>query len=333
MAKKYRCRYLAHGLYIHYDCFRHCHLSIHSPNERNNNYIIPYTGPQDKINWNKVFDIKNKLVKEMRNEGKIPPFCQGCHWIEEFEEDDKFRTDLEKYIDMIWIGHSNECNANCIYCFSYLEILEHRTVKGYDIFPLFKELIDKKIYNLEKNPNAHVSFAMGEPTIMKSFDNIIRIFAEGGNKFFALYTNGIHFSEMTEKVLADEEIEIMVVISLDAGSREIFHKIKKVDKFDEVCENIRKYASATFNPRHLGVKYIIIPNLNDNKEEIDRWLDLCINKLGVKYLIADVEEKWFVREHGVVPEYIKDLLRYIRQRCLDANIAFEYYDRALVLNL
>lgn len=336
MTKKYRCRYLSHGLYIHYDCFRHCHLSIHSPNERNNNYIIKYTGPKDKVNWDEVFSIKNKLVQEMR-EGIIPPFCQGCHWIEEFDETSKeqFLSDLDNYIDMIWIGHSNECNANCIYCFSYKEIEKHKTVKGYDIFPLFKELIDKKIYNLEKNPYAHVSFAMGEPTILKKFDDIIKIFVKGGNKYFALYTNGIHFSKMTAEVLAQKDVEIKVIISLDAGSREVFKKVKKTDKFDTVCKNIKKYALAAqkSHAEHLGIKYIIIPNINDNKEEIDKWLNLCINELHVKYLIADIEEKWFVNHNGDVPEYVKDLLRYIRERCTKENIEFEFFDRALVLNL
>lgn len=334
MDKKYRCRYLSHGLYIHYDCFRHCHLSIHSPNERNNNYIVPYNGPQEKPDWEKIFQIKNELVQNMRN-GIIPPFCQGCHWIEEFDDNspNQFLSDLENYIDMIWIGHTNECNANCIYCFAYQEIAEHRTIAGYDIFPLFKELLEKKIYNLEKNPHGHVSFAMGEPTIMKNFDDILKIFAEHGNKLFALYTNGIRFSYMTEKILSQPDMEIMTVISLDAGSREVFEKVKKVDKFDQVCENIKKYTTAAHNPKHIGVKYIIIQNVNDTKEEIDRWLDLCINKLGVKYLIADIEEKWFVRENGKVPDRIKDLLRYIRQHCIDNNIAFEFYDRALVLNL
>lgn len=336
MTKMYRCRYLAHGLYIHYDCFRHCHLSIHSPNERNNNYIIPYAGPKDKVDWEKVFSIKRDLVQKMR-EGDIPPFCKGCHWIEEFDEcsDEQFCSDLDDYIDMIWIGHTNECNACCIYCFSYQEILEKRTYKPYDIFPLFKELLDKKIYNLDKNPAAHISFAMGEPAIMKKFDDIIKTFADKGNKFFALYTNGIKFSKMAEKLLADPNVGISVTISLDAGSREVFKKIKSTDKFNDCCKNIQKYAKAASkaNPHDLGVKYIIIPNVNDTKEEIDKWLDLCINKLGVKYLIADVEEKWFVRQCGDVPDYVKDLLRYIRKRTEDAGLKFEYYDRALVLNL
>lgn len=336
MGKMYRCRYLAHGLYIHYDCFRHCHLSIHSPGERNKNYIIPYKGPKDKADWDKVFEIKKNLVESMRK-GDIPSFCKGCHWIEEFDEnsEEQFLSDFDKYLDMLWIGHSNECNANCIYCFSFQEISEHRTIKGYDIFPLFKELLEKKIYNLEKAPQAHISFAMGEPTILKKFDDIINIFAKYGNKYFALYTNGIKFSKMTAEILKRKDVEIKVVISLDAGSREVFKKVKKVDKFKDVCSNIKKYAqsAAKATPIDLGVKYIIIPNVNDTKEEIDKWFDLCTKQLDVKYLIADIEEKWFVRQCGEVPEYVKDLLRYIRKRCMDENIAFEFYDRALVLHL
>lgn len=334
MGKMYRCRYLAHGLYIHYDCFRHCHLSIHSPNERNNNYIIPYTGPKDKVDWNEVFGQKNNLVKNMRN-GDIPPFCKGCHWIEEFDENSEcqFLTDFDNYIDMIWVGYSNECNANCIYCFSYKEILEHRTIKGYDIFPLFKELLDKKIYNIEKAPNAHISFSMGEPTIFKKFDDIIKIFAKYGNKHFAIYTNGIKTSKMVLKTLKKDDINMRIVISLDAGSREIFKKVKKVDKFKDVCKTIKSYVKASLKPDVLGVKYIIIPNVNDIKEEIDKWYELCTKKLGVKYLIADIEEKWFVAKEGQVPEYVKELLCYIRKRCQEDNIEFEFYDRALVLNL
>ena len=329
----YRCKYLAHGLYIHYDCFRHCHLSIHSPNERNNNYIIPYSGEKNGPDWNKVFEIKRNLVQEMRN-GNIPAFCRGCHWIEEFDEnsEEQFLSDLDSYIDMIWIGITNECNANCIYCFAFQEIYEHRTKRPYNIFPLFKEMLDKKIYNLEKAPDAHVSFAMGEPTIMKKFDDIIKTFADYGNVHFALYTNGIKYSKMAAKLMCDNKINMSTVISLDAGTRDVFKKVKKVDKFNDVCKNIKKYEK-TKKRKELGVKYIIIPNINDNKEEIDKWIDLCVNKLGVSYLIADIEEKWFVRQNGEIPQYVKDLLCYIRQRAKELDVDFEFYDRALVLNL
>ena len=79
--------------------------------------------------------------------------------------------------------------------------------------------------------------------------------------------------------------------------------------------------------------YGLVQKYIPNYKEIDKWLNLCINELGVKYLIADIEEKWFVRKNGEVPENVKDLLRYIRSRCERDNIEFEFFDRALVLNL
>lgn len=333
----YRCRYLAHGLYISYDCFRHCHLSIHAPEERENNFITAYSGPKDKVDWDKVFELKQKLVREMRYEDKIPAFCRGCHWLEKIEEDapEKFESDLDNYIDMVWLGHFNECNAKCIYCMSFEAIVKNQMIKDFGVVTLLEEMLDKKIYNLEKNPYSHISFAMGEPTLLKNFDKIIKVFAQAGNINFAIYTNAIKCSDMLIKLLPSEKVNIRIVVSLDSGSREVYKKVKLVDKFDDVCKNIKKYAIAAkkAKPNALGVKYIIIPKVNDTKEELDRFFDLCVNKLGVTYLIADIEEHWFVRNNGEVPEYLKDLLRHIRNKCQENNIAFEFFDRALVTKL
>lgn len=332
----YRCRYLAHGLYVSYDCFRHCHLSIHAPEERDNNYIVAYKGPKDKVNWDEVFQIKKKLVEDMRN-NCIPAFCKGCHWLEEFDENSEntFETDVEPYIDIIWLGHYNECNAKCIYCMSFEAISKKQMVKDYGVYVLLKELLEKKIYNLEKNPKAHISFSMGEPTMLKKFDDIIKLFAKYGNENFAIYTNAIKYSKIVEKLLYHDKINIRIVVSLDSGSREVYKKVKLVDKFNVVCNNIKKYAKAAKHsrPNALGVKYIIIPKVNDTKEEIDKFFDLCVNKLGVDFLIADIEEHWFVRHNGEVSEDLKNLLRYIRSKCEEAKISFEFYDRAYVTKL
>ena len=142
----YRCRYLAHGLYLSFNCFRHCHLSIHAPELRElYNYIVPYKGPKDKVNWERVFSIKRKLVQEMRD-GNIPSFCKGCRWVEEFDENssEQFLSDLEPYIDMIWLGHFDECNAKCIYCMSFEAISQNKMTKDYGVIALLKEMLDKK---------------------------------------------------------------------------------------------------------------------------------------------------------------------------------------------
>ena len=147
----YRCKYLAHGLYISYDCFRHCHLSIHAPEERENNFIVNYKGSNDKVDWDLVFAKKKELVEGMRK-GEIPNFCKGCHWLEEFDENspEQYLSDLDSYIDMIWLGHFNECNARCLYCHAF-ELLSRKSItKDYGVITLLQEMFEKKIYNLEK---------------------------------------------------------------------------------------------------------------------------------------------------------------------------------------
>ena len=334
---KYRCRYLAHGLYVSFNCFRHCHLSIHAQELRElYNYIVPYKGPKDKVNWERVFSVKRKLVQDMKD-GNIPAFCKGCRWIEEYDEssEDKFLSDLDPYIDMVWLGHFDECNAKCMYCMSFEAISKNKMTKDYGVHVLLKEMLDKKIYNLEKNPDAHLSFAMGEPTLLKNFDSLIGMFVKSGNKQFAIYSNAIKYSKMLEKLLTHDTVKVRIVVSLDSGSREIYKKIKLVDKFDEVCKNIKKYAAAAKKklPEAVGVKYIIIPKVNDTIEEIDKFFDLCVFKLGVTYLMADIEENWYVRNDAQVPEYVKELLRHIKKRCEEHNITFDYYDRAFVTKL
>ena len=335
----YRCRYLAHGLYIGLYELRHCHLSIHAPEEREkNNYIQGYLGPKkSKVDWEKLFEKKKRLVEGMRN-GEIPSFCKGCHWIEEFDEnsENQFLTDFEPYIDIVWLGNFNECNARCMYCSAFEAISKKITTKDYGVIELLKEMFKKKIYDPQRILNSSISFSQGEPKLLKNFESILKLCEKYGNENVALYTNGIIHSRMVEKLLKyKSKVRIRIVISLDSGSREVFKKIKFVDKFDSVVKTIKRYAKSLNkeNSSALGIKYIIVPYVNDNKEEIDKFFDLCVNKLGVKYLITDLEEKWFVRHNGEVPEYLKDLLRYFRDKCIDNGIQFEFFDRALVTKL
>jgi hypothetical protein len=46
------------------------------------------------------------------------------------------------------------------------------------------------------------------------------------------------------------------------------------------------------NEANVSAKYIIIPGINDNKEEIENWIKANKND-GLSYTILDIEEKWF----------------------------------------
>lgn len=336
----YRCRYLSHGLYISLYDLKHCHLSMHAHDERENNSITPYFGPdKSTVNWEELFEKKRKLVTDMRN-GKIPSFCQGCHWIEEFDEnsDNQFLTDLDNYIDIIWIGNFTECNSRCMYCASFPAITQNNMTKDYGVIRLLKEMLEKKIYDVSKEPDSSISFSQGEPTLLQNFDEIIKLFEQYGSKNVWLYTNGIKHSPMVEKSFRNRKKtgnNIRVIISLDAGSREVFKKVKMVDKFNDVVKTIKRYVRALDkdNKKAVAVKYIIVPKINDSKEEIDKFFNLCVKKLGVRHLIADLEENYFIRHNGEVPEYLKDLLRYFRDKCEENDIFYQFFDRASVTKI
>ena len=75
------------------------------------------------------------------------------------------------------------------------------------------------------------------------------------------------------------------------------------------------------------VKYIVIPDVNDNKEEIDRWFDLIVES-GVKYIACDVEQNWFYNCNGEYSDKMYDLIYYINDRAKNLALNIEFYTAA-----
>jgi sulfatase maturation enzyme AslB (radical SAM superfamily) len=89
--------------------------------------------------------------------------------------------------------------------------------------------------------------------------------------------HGIHQHVNTNAVLFSEEIEnglkrkaMVVQVSVDAGTRETYKKIKGRDAFETVWNNISKYSRAG----DVIGKYIIYDN-NASAEDVRGFIDLC----------------------------------------------------------
>jgi len=65
---------------------------------------------------------------------------------------------------------------------------------------------------------------------------------------------------------------IWLLTSLDSGTAQTFHKIRGVDMFDKVVENLFKYANT--GGGCLRIKYIVIETLNDNLDDMDNFIEL-----------------------------------------------------------
>ena len=54
---------------------------------------------------------------------------------------------------------------------------------------------------------------------------------------------------------------------------------------------MRKYSKVKSENDGVISKYIICPGYNDNKEEIDKWLNTCKN-IGIRTVVISVENIW-----------------------------------------
>ncbi|MEM2817126.1 MAG: radical SAM protein [Archaeoglobaceae archaeon] len=161
---------------------------------------------------------------------KFPKHCEHCEGIGEVENP-KHHSSYEITMD---------CNLDCVFCYS-------RIVKKKPIKPG---------YYGEMNPKAITISQFGEPLLVGERE-VIRI-AKAlrdifGNVRLDLQTNGVL---LTPKVC--EEFDL-VMISLDAGSRENYWKITKRDFFERVIENIKKSSKITYT----AIRTVFMPGVND----------------------------------------------------------------------
>ena len=80
-----------------------------------------------------------------------------------------------------------------------------------------------------------------------------------------------------------EKGETKLKVSVDAGYKKTWEKIKRVKGFDNVWNNLKKYIKAEKkNPNaHVTIKYIIIPGINDNLKEVKEFIKRAL-KIGCK---------------------------------------------------
>lgn len=292
-----------------------CYMS--APGGGNTMIFEDYYG--SKINWEEFFRIKREY-REIQKRGETVAGCVGCVFL---EEQDWLQED---YIDNIIFDHFTKCNCCCTYCYTEEDKKRYNTLKTYNIYPIVKEMFDKKIIRR----GGAIGFGGGEPTILPEFDKLISLFLKNGFDDMRVPSSGIKYSRVIEKGISTGQLS--VVISIDSSSRETYKKIKQIDAFNKVCANLKKYAKAQRRTFNVISKYIIIPEVNDNKEEIDNWLKFNKeNNIGI--IVIDIENSWLTKYRNEEPdERIIDLIKYVKRKAWEMKFfRLEICDRAKYL--
>lgn len=309
----YSCNIIEHGFDAQYDSINLC-CRIGNGKITTKKILIPnYKG--EKIDWNYFFSLKDK-IKNIQKTGKSIPQCTGCIFLE------KKVWDKENYITSININNWIKCNAKCIYC----DRKQYKHKKEYNIYPIIKDLLDKKLL---RNP-ADITIAGGEPTITRDFDKTIKLLIKHKITPVRVLTNAIKYNRNIEDGLKKNLVNILV--STDSGTKETYRRIKLVDRHNDVWKNISRYAKHQAIVSLVKTKYIIIPNINDNIEELTEFVKQNA-KAGVKTAYIDIEIGSFARnsKNKKLLEKMYNLYKYAQEQGNVYGVEVLPFDRIKLL--
>jgi molybdenum cofactor biosynthesis enzyme MoaA len=292
-----------------------CYMS--APGGGNSMIYEGYRG--EKIDWNEFFKIKEEY-RNIQKSGKTVDGCRGCVFL---EEKDWLQ---ENYINNIIFDHFTKCNCACNYCYTNEDKKRYNKLKTYNIYPIVKDMFDKKIIK----HGGSIGFGGGEPTILPEFDKLLNLFIKNGFSNIRVPSSGIKYSNVIAKGISTGQVS--VVVSIDSSTEKTYKAIKQINKFNTVCKNLKKYSKAQKNSFNVISKYIIIPQINDTKEEIDGWLKFNKDN-NIQIIVIDIENSWLNKyRNTVIDERIVDLIKYVEQKSREMNFyRLEICDRAKYL--
>lgn len=265
----YSCQYIEGGIDFYFgDQMRMCCLADRLlPNKNPDIGLGTYKGDGLPIDF--ILMQRNRI--RLLNQTKDPRSCYGCANLIK-----KKWMKAKEPFSIITVNTSSLCNLACIYCSASGE-KKFSTQPGYSIFVLFEELLGKGY--LDKD--ATVIWGGGEPTLAKDFDiSLMLLFEHRINQ--VVCTNSVLFSNAIKKGFVKKK-PLSIIVSVDSGNQETYLKIKGLDKFYQVWENIGKYSTIGT----VCAKYILY-SLNNDKENILGFIERCKSN-GVNKIMLSAE--------------------------------------------
>lgn len=220
----------------------------------------------------KIINKKKQMIDDFIA-GNICDSCKNCPSLVK----SSWGTNVRQ-VSSITFNHFMSCNLRCTHCGYRKEMETNKLLdtNHNDVLNIVKGLIKNKL-----TPKL-LSFDVGggEPSLSKGLIEIVQYCIENKYKVH-INSNGAQYVQ----AFADGVNEGLVGLTLtpDAGSKEVYQKIKGADYFDETWKNIEKYMLSC--KKELRVKFILEEG---NLEDIDNMINMCIEK-KVKDVILNLD--------------------------------------------
>lgn len=266
------------------------------------------------LDLDKFFALKREYRNKMKS-GEGIPECENCIYLETHDYDD------DDYIASINFNQGTTCNLKCVYC-TLAHGEKSDDANDYNVYPVIKQIVDAG----KLRQGGFITIAGGEPTISKGFEDLMRLFIDNDIHPVRVLTNGVKYSEALAEGLRFNIAN--TVISVDSGSPEMYKWIKGADLYHQVWENISKYNHAQYQSGLVQTKYIIIPEINDDREEIKKYFDQVEN-FGLGGVSFDIELTWYGENRNNLPQEIFDLVDFTVKEAERRGLRYEPVDRVV----
>ena len=205
-----------------------------------------------KSSLKKFFNLRDNLIDRFSH--SLPTSCDGCPCVEEtyYACDRKVRR--------INYSEGGICNSNCIYCIIHQK--KENMQDDIQLAPILNILkdsgkIDEELFTF---------IACGEITIHPLRNEIYKAIQDYQN---CVCTNSFKYDEGLQHLL--EQKNSILNVSVDSGTKSTFNRVKGSDLFDTVKQNLTQYSQSGL----IELKYIFLPEVNDNKKNVDGFIELC----------------------------------------------------------
>lgn len=249
--ESYSCTGIHGAIYLAPDELRHCCQRFFVNNEMRGDVRIFKVSSDADLSVEKILHYKQDLYERI-NRGLDTP-CRGCP---------SLLYDFWPPLDRLRIQHLSIeahtfCNLKCSYC---SDVYYGGKKPQYNILTLVKKLIEGGVCD----PNISLVWGGGEPLLLDSFDEMFSVLTStlrpSHNNVF---TNAVVYNDTLEKYL--KEGLASIVTSVDAGTHDVFKKIKNSNKFEQVFANLSRYHQLGGN--RVTIKYVLLPE-NSSEEEL-----------------------------------------------------------------
>ena len=313
--KKYlHCDLMKHSIHFFYDYIGACCTNIYGMI-----FYKDYAGGE--IDWDYIYKTRKKYIKKINSpfsKEEYPECCKGCFMLNTCMKDTPVDEHFDNIINRIYFHQNQTCNAKCTYC-AYQKV--DNDCK-YKVVPIVKSMIEKKLLS----KHAEIYMSGGEITISPEFDELLFTLIDYVENPVEIFSSGIKYCKSIEQAFVQNKCRMM--ISLDSSCAETYKKLKQVDCFDKVTENIRNYISVSENAKqNITLKYIIIDDVNDNETELFNFIKL-VKELGVQNIRLDFDFEKYKYERDIkIPVKYYDLFKMYNIEAEKAGLTIHRYEQ------